>query len=245
MKKQSLTKKLVAFLAVPLAFVAGSNALAQVASTKHNLSTSKIASAQIYSTDQTEICVFCHTPHNALKNTGGTNNLPLWNHSLSATAAYGVYSSVTMNAAPTEITTATMANATSSHLCLSCHDGTVAVNSFNRASSINPTTTMGGTGQTSGMISAGRGANLGTDLSNDHPINFTYDAVLVTADKGGSTATVETLKSPTALTGVKLFDGKVQCASCHDPHTSAETGGKGLVRVSMGGSALCLSCHIK
>ncbi len=237
MKKQGLIKMFVALMAVPLAFMAGGNALAAgVASTKHNLSSSGSANA-IYSSDQPEICVFCHTPHNAIKNSGATNNLPLWNHTLSATAAYGTYTSVTMNATPTEITTATVANAITSHLCLSCHDGTVAVNSFNRASSINATTTMAGAGQTAGVISAGRGTNLGTDLSNDHPVNFTYNSALMTADGG--------LKDPTALTGVKLYDTKVQCASCHDPHTSQDASNKGLVRVSMSGSALCLSCHVK
>jgi predicted CXXCH cytochrome family protein len=244
MKKQSLTKMLVALLAVPLAFVAGGNALAAgVADTKHNLSTSKIAAAEIYSTDQTEICVFCHTPHNALKNSGATNYLPLWNHTLSGTTSYGTYTSVTMNATTSDIGEATLAGATTSHLCLSCHDGTVAVNSFNRASTINSTTTMAGAGQTAGKISAGRGSNLGTDLSNDHPINFTYDAALVTADKG--TAAAASLKDPGALTGVKLFNNTVQCASCHDPHTSQDASGKGLVRVTMNSSQLCTSCHIK
>lgn len=249
MKKQSLTKKLVAFLAVPLAFVASSNALAQASSitaTKHNLSTSKIAGAAIYSDTQAEICVFCHTPHNALKNAagaGGTKNtLPLWNHALSTNATYGTYGSITMNAAPAELgASGTVtggvsdgASATTSHLCLSCHDGTVAINSFNRASSINGTTTMVGT--TGGLIGA-RSTNLGTDLSNDHPINFGYDSTLQTNDGG--------LKDPASLSGVKLFDGKVQCASCHDPHSSKDVSGKGLVRVSMVGSALCLSCHSK
>lgn len=241
MKKQSLTKMFVSLLAVPLAFVAGSNALAQVANTKHNLSSSGTTNA-IYSTTQPEICVFCHTPHNALKNAAGTagaNTLPLWNHTVSATATYGTYGSITMNAVPTELGSAGVggSSATTSHLCLSCHDGTVAVNSFNRASTINGTTTMTGAGQTGGVINAGRGSNLGTDLSNDHPINFLYDAALVTADGG--------LKAPGTLTGVKLFDNKVQCASCHDPHTSQDASGKGLVRVTMNGSQLCTSCHSK
>lgn len=240
MKKQSQTKMLVAFLAVPLAFVAGSSALAQVSATKHNLSSSG-SSNTIYS-DNTEICVFCHTPHNALKNaagTGGKNTLPLWNHTVSATATYGTYGSITMNATPAELGAATSVNpadqATTSHLCLSCHDGTVAINSFNRVSTINPTTNMTGAG-TGGTIGS-RSSNLGTDLSNDHPINFTYDSNLATTDGG--------LVAPGSLVGVKLFDNKVQCASCHDPHTSKDASGKGLVRVSMNSSALCTSCHIK
>jgi len=88
------------------------------------------------------------------------------------------------------------------------------------------------------MIPAGA-TNLGTDLTNDHPVNFTYDAALVTADGGSG------LKAPGTLAGVKLFSNKVQCASCHDPHTSADPSGKALLRVSQTGSALCFACHSK
>lgn len=215
-----------------------SAALAGIAATRHNLSTSgNIANVRV-TAGTAEICVFCHTPHNALKNaagTGGKNTLPLWNHTVSATATYGTYGSITMNATPAELGAATNTNTATSHLCLSCHDGTVAINSFNRVSTINPTTNMTGAG-IGGTIGS-RSSNLGTDLSNDHPINFTYDTALTTADGG--------LVAPGSLVGVKLFDNKVQCASCHDPHTSKDTSGKGLVRVSMNSSALCTSCHIK
>jgi len=77
-------------------------------------------------------------------------------------------------------------------------------------------------------------ANLGTDLTNDHPVNFTYNDTLATND--GS------LKAPASLTGVKLYSNKVQCASCHDPHTSTQGA---FLRVSMTGSALCFACHTK
>jgi predicted CXXCH cytochrome family protein len=218
------------FLLALLVTFSGSALAAGVADTKHNLSTS--GTGTIKSTDQTEICVFCHTPHDAIKN----DNIPLWNHTLSATAAYGVYTSPTFDGSPTDLGGATAATAAVSSLCLSCHDGSVAVNSMNNPSNTSPTTTMAG-GVT--MIPAGA-TNLGAAsdaLKNDHPVNFTYDTALATADGG--------LVAPASLAGVKLFSGMVQCASCHDPHTSADPSGKALLRVSQTGSGLCFACHSK
>jgi hypothetical protein len=47
-----------------------------------------------------------------------------------------------------------------------------------------------------------------------------------------------------------LLDGgtKMECSSCHDVHnkfTVATLSGRGLVKVGTGGSALCVTCHIK
>lgn len=211
-------------------FCFGMAAYAGIADTKHNLSSS--GSGTIKS-DNPEICVFCHTPHESIKN----DNIPLWNHNLSTVAAYGVYTSPTFNATDAaDVGGVTADTAAVTNLCLSCHDGTVAINSLNNASNINPTITMTGT-NVDGTLPAGT-TNLGSHLSNDHPINFTYDTALVTADGG--------LHDPSTLTNARLFNGKVQCASCHDPHTSDTTGGKGaFLRASMNGSALCLECHNK
>ena len=214
-----------------------SQSMAGVADTKHNLSsTANTAVNEIYS-DNPEICVFCHTPHAAIKN----ENIPLWNHELSAYDSYGVYSSPTFDGASTisPISGATPATATVSNLCLSCHDGTVAINALNNPSNAHPTTTMLGAGQTGGVINADRNSNLlkgGSDLTDDHPVNFTYDAALATADGG--------LVAPASLTDVKLYNGTVQCASCHDPHNDTASE-QPFLRFSMTGSALCLKCHIK
>jgi predicted CXXCH cytochrome family protein len=214
----------------------GGEALAAIATTKHNLSSTPAVGTTIYSSDQTEICIFCHTPHAAIKNA----NIPLWNHNLSTTVSYGVYASPTFDASVAkggdiaDVGNVTEASATASNLCLSCHDGTVAINSFANPSNQAPLTTMLGT--TGGLMPTGP-TNLGSDLTNDHPVNFTYDAALVTRD--GS------LKDPATLTGVRLYTGKVQCASCHDPHTSADPSGRSFLRVSMSQSTLCMACHSK
>lgn len=205
-------------------------ALAGISTTKHNLSTTGTGNVK---SDNPEICVFCHTPHDAIKN----NNITLWNHTLSTVANYGVYTSPTFNGAAdvAEVGGVNSTTATATNLCLSCHDGTVALNSMNNPSNAFPVTTMSGANQDAGKLKAGLSTNLGSDLTNDHPVNFTYNTALATAD--GS------LKDPAlGLTDVKLFNGKVQCASCHDPHTSAQPT---FLRATMSGSGLCLACHAK
>jgi len=232
MKKRLNTNTISSGLSM-LAFlgmlIASGVAYAGIASTKHNLSTS--GTGTVKSTDETEICIFCHTPHQAIKN----DNIPLWNHTLSAEASYGVYTSPTFDGGSTvqDLGGTNAATAAVSNLCLSCHDGTVAINSLNNPSNAlgaNPTMTGTGAG---GVIPAGP-ANIGNDLSDDHPVNFLYDNALASAD--GS------LNAPSSLTGVRLFNGYVQCASCHDPHESVNPA---FLRVDNTGSALCLKCHNK
>lgn len=173
-----------------------------------------------------QICVACHAPHN----TAVLADAPLWNHALS-TATYTVYGSSTTNA------TIAQPGATSK-LCLSCHDGTVAINSF------------GGVIGTT-FLAAGDKHNLSTNLTNDHPIGFTYDAALVAADGAlNATTTAVTIGSGTrtrtgTIASNMLYSGKLECASCHDVHNTFTATTGSLVKVSMSGSTLCLTCHNK
>ncbi|MGC8898843.1 MAG: cytochrome c3 family protein [Bacteroidota bacterium] len=124
---------------------------------------------------------------------------------------------------------------------MSCHDGTVAVNSLGNYSSVGTPTMGSGTElDATGKIATGREANLGTNLTNDHPINFTYDAALATAD-GGLVTPVST-NYVDAAQKVPLYSGTVQCASCHNPHNNQYGS---FVRKSNSGSSLCLTCHVK
>ena len=174
------------------------------------------------------ICVACHDSHK----TDTTNTAaPLWNHA-NSTATYTLYSSPTLNA--------TLAQpGGGSKLCLSCHDGTVAVNSFG-----------GVTGTT--MISTAN--NIGTNLKASHPIGFTYDTALATADGSlfdPSTKTVTIGSGTQTRTGtvnaMLLYSGKMECDSCHDVHNTFTVGGlgTGLVKVDPAGSKICLTCHNK
>ena len=62
-----------------------------------------------------EICVACHTPHNA---DTSVYSAPLWNHEITTTP-YTIYISQTTDAIVSQ-------PSGSSLLCLSCHDGQVA-----------------------------------------------------------------------------------------------------------------------
>jgi predicted CXXCH cytochrome family protein len=186
--------------------------LATIANTPHNLSSSGPGSIRASSEDR--ICIFCHTPHNA------SPRGPLWNRN-DPGFTYTPYTSSTAHAATGQPTG-------SSILCLSCHDGTIALGKI-----INPNTTismLGSTYMPSGPY------RLGQDLSDDHPISFAYTQTL--ASQNGE------LVNPTTLTGKVKLDatGQLQCTSCHDPHNNDQ--GKFLVMSNVRG-ALCTTCHTK
>ncbi len=226
-------KKVLLGIAV-VVMIAGA-AGAQVVGSAHDLSSTG-PGAQ---TNVNRVCVFCHTPHQA---TAANGQDPLWNHTLSSTASYGVYGSSSLNATPTDIGGAVAGSANASNLCMSCHDGTVSVASVWNAPNESPiddnpaniTIAAGGNVTGGGLITGN--PNLGVDLSNDHPVNFTYDTALANADGG--------LYDPAVTSAVSalLFGGTVQCASCHDPH---DTTNEPFLVMSNSASALCLTCHNK
>ena len=189
-----------------------------------------------------QVCVTCHTPHQA---TTAAAQTPLWNHTASSNGNYGVYSSTTLNAVPTNFGGGTIGTQNTSQLCMGCHDGTVSVLSMYKQPTLGGTPTAAGL---AGFTAAGAMNNtnmsyVGTSLTDDHPVNFTYDAALASSD-GGLTSP----SSPTCVTAgpgctIPLFaTSTVQCASCHDPHNPTN---KPFLRVSNAASALCLTCHIK
>lgn len=180
-----------------------------------------------------EICIACHTPHNAVT---GVSGAPLWNHAL-ATTTYTVYSSPTLDAGTPGQPGA------SSKLCLSCHDGTVAIDSFGGNV---------GTLFMTGSDAVGSGGN----LADDHPISITYNSTLATTDPGLFDPAVKTVTigqgGTRTRTGtvadVMLIGGQLQCASCHDVHntfTVPGSNGDPLLKVSRAGSTICLTCHNK
>lgn len=165
-----------------------------------------------------EICIVCHTPHNA---DVSVTNAPLWNHE-STTATFTPYSSASMDA------TVGQPDA-SSKLCLSCHDGTVAVDNFG-------TTTSGTTTLTGSTL-------IGTNLLDDHPVSFTFNAALANTDGGLHDPSTTSSGLGGTIDQDMLIGGQVQCASCHDVHNGS--GLDMLLRKSNAGSELCLTCHAK
>ena len=179
-----------------------------------------------------QACIVCHTPHFANQT---VPNSPLWNHMLSS-ASYQVYSSTTMDATVGQ-------PSGMSKLCLACHDGTVAIDNFGN--------------NTSGTRYIDYRADLGTNMSMTHPISFTYDTQLATTD--GQLYDPASANSGLGGTIQKdlLFNGKLECSSCHDVHASRSNSGctgchsmhgyrESLsLRKSNAGSAFCLTCHKK
>ena len=169
-----------------------------------------------------EMCIVCHTPHNADITVA---EAPLWNHEVTV-ATYTLYSSPTLDA------TDMGQPAANSKLCLSCHDGTVALENF------------GGTTTGTNFLVDGDAAFIGTDLSDDHPISFTYDAALAGTDVGLWDPTTKTTGAGGGtITNDWLFNNQLQCASCHDVHNAANV--SFLLVKDNAASALCLTCHNK
>ncbi|MGE4088401.1 MAG: hypothetical protein AB7F93_09975 [Immundisolibacter sp.] len=253
MRAFALPLALVAVLAGAL-LVRGAEAqrIADVKGTKHNLSvdgpgTTKAAAAG----GTSEVCVFCHTPHGAAQQDQGGTALraPLWNRRVPTGATYTPYTSSTLDAQ--SITDGLNAQpGGSSKLCLSCHDGTLALGNVNVLNgNQNATIPMTGTGP-GGTMPEGEGSTsgftryLGTDLRNDHPISLTYSSALAVRDgelravdaaqrwPPGS-GTVIGLRSPGQKPLLPLEPtgkngaGQVQCATCHDPHLRELDAGKG------------------
>jgi predicted CXXCH cytochrome family protein len=216
--KYVINMKRYIILLVAIAFVMTKATYSQtISGTKHDFS------AATWNTTG-EICKVCHTPHKADIT---VTNAPLWNHQVTATASYTLYSSYMLDATlgqPDE----------SSKLCLSCHDGTVALENFGAK----PTA-----GWPAGSNFITGDANLGTDLSNDHPISFTYDATLATTDGRLFDPTTHTTSIGGTISTDMLIGGKMQCASCHDVHN--RSGVAKLLKMSNTASALCLTCHNK
>jgi predicted CXXCH cytochrome family protein len=176
--------------------------------TRHNLSVS--GPGPIRALTETRICVFCHTPHNAAPLS------PLWNKELEP-QIYTVYASPTLKAGqlpqpsgPTK-------------LCLTCHDGTIAMGAV-----INPAAgiAMGG----GDRLPPADLSNFGLDLSGHHPVSFPYQSSLPNLELASS-------PPPDLVYG---GTGEIHCITCHDPHKDVY--GQFLVKDNRY-SALCITCH--
>lgn len=184
-----------------------------IETSKHNLSVT--GTGDIRAISETQICIFCHIPHNA------SPAAPLWNRA-DPGLNYTPYTSSTADANPGQPTG-------SSLLCLSCHDGTIAIGDLLSQDEWIEMT-LGVT-----TMPTDRRSNLGTDLSDDHPVSFDYTEALAGSDGQ--------LVPPDLLLGSVKLDrnGQLQCTTCHDPHD--DSNGKFLVMDAVNG-ALCETCHL-
>ncbi len=165
-------------------------------------------------------CNVCHAPHSADTSVVGA---PLWNHEVTGVASFTLYSSVTIQASDLGQPDGP------SKLCLSCHDGTVELDSF---------------GGASGSTLIGAPGLVGTDLSGEHPISFTYDATLAGLDDGLYDPSAQASGLGGNIDEDLLYGGlTLECSSCHDVHD--KDGNSSLLVIDNAASALCLTCHDK
>lgn len=210
-------------------------AMAAIKDTKHNLS--NWGTGTYKATTETQICVFCHTPHNP------TQRIPLWNRTNPSGATFSVYSgSSTLNIAATDL--AGLGSTSISLFCLSCHDGSTGLGAVANPGAI---TMAAGHDTLQGSKAAIGGGT--AELRDDHPVNFSYDTART--NEGGATSYLQDRTLITAATGVRFFanQGKgatadyLECASCHRVH--GEGGFPKLLARSNNSSNLCRTCHTK
>ncbi len=167
------------------------------------------------------ICRVCHIPHNAQDVDGA----PLWNHEVT-TQTFTPYSSATMDQAPGDPRGVTK-------LCLSCHDGITAVDSF---------------GGSTGGETITNTANLGLSLQDDHPVSVkwthqTFDwAAGCTFNCHAGIAGPSFLPMPGTSASAGGEGYFLECISCHDVHNSIPSNSS-FLRMDNANSALCLQCH--
>jgi cytochrome c553 len=237
-----MNKKIAALLAVTV-FVAGSatfvfaavNPGTGVNGSMHDMNTKYPGNNDAMG----RVCVFCHTPHNANMGGEAAGSYPLWNHTLPPTTGWTSY----VWATPLNSTLNQDPMAGPSRLCMSCHDGVIAPDQHNGSNGGNAA--QAGSGPLTGFKAIGLlGGVAGTtyDLTDDHPIGFSYDEAVTARNITGTGATTEvvpkTERFATALgatntTGTYndptrngkraiqdvLYNGSIMtCASCHEVH---------------------------
>ncbi len=205
-----------------------------------------------------QVCIYCHTPHNAAPkiDVNGTYvYLPLWNKTMfgnvaTLSPAFEMYQSdsfIAKNSTygntgyPTGYTL----------MCMSCHDGissmfAVRNNSGAGGSDIPLQPTTPGANMGSGEpYDPSRNPVIGRDLSNDHPVSFVYNMVLVNAEATANND-VPGLRDPASVSkALKLRGGRLECTTCHDPHDYGSPDREPFLRMSNAGSAMCIECHLK
>jgi len=251
--------KLLLALAASAALMTPAISKAAIAGSGHDFSAASTGYATYTyggsTTTYVNPCQICHIPHKAPDASGVTGaGAPLWNHHPSLNSSYVTYdkgNSATFNALGL---TATLG---SSVACLSCHDGSMAVNqSYSATGPSQNGTTVGAvayyaptfavetaTATAGNFVSAsGAGPYLGrNDLTHMHPLGVSYTAAVA----------VDPTLQPVPAAGtvfaqmLKGVNKTVECSSCHDIHDVI--GASGTVShdliVDLNNAALCETCH--
>ena len=211
-----------AVLLVAVAMIAAGTAMAGVGviGTKHDMRGVTNATGTLgFSATDSEVCVYCHTPHSA----STVITTLLWNKADASSQAYTPYASTSIDGTIDAVMGA------QTRICLSCHDGSNSI--FNMVNPPNSGGYVDGMSAAAGNISAGGmitgNPQLTADFSNDHPVSITYNVL----DTG--------LANPVPAV-FPMYAGKLECGSCHAVHDNTNAP---FLRASNTASGMCRQCH--
>jgi predicted CXXCH cytochrome family protein len=208
------------FLTLVVALPAGLGAQRSILDSRHNLSAS--GPGPLRAVAETRVCVFCHTPHQA------SPQAPLWNRE-DPGGTFEMYWSDTLDAYPSAAGAPQPNGA--SKLCLSCHDGTLALGSTVASGQI----AMSG----ASTLPSSSASHIGRVLTGDHPVSFVVNDSLVSENNNKGDVPLRSVAEMRIARGGLDDRDRVQCTSCHDPHDDAY--GDFLLTPLAG--ELCLGCH--
>ena len=171
-------------------------------------------------------CLYCHAPHSGINGTAGVQATPLWDQKLSSVSSYQMYTSSTM----VNKTNSLPPLGSNSTLCLSCHDGTVALGTLTPYGKVSMTGSLSGTP-----------ADLGTNLQTTHPFSFVLP--LQSAPDLVPSLSANPPSTADSTGAVQLINGNVECGSCHNPHVQNIDPSADFLVINNSESALCLACH--
>lgn len=181
-----------------------------------------------------EVCVYCHTPHEGPAWVGQPR-APLVNRQRpnpSYRMPQHSNQQMPQDPSPTD----------RSRICLSCHDGSVGLdvvtnrpNTYTGSAPANHRIDECESCHSGGSPAGGidwEGVWFNPDMRKQHPFSVVYDPSRrpgqFRAAVGGSVG------------GLPLINGKVECATCHEPHSQRY---RYFLRLPNVGNSLCLVCH--
>lgn len=199
------------------------------------------AMAGVAYSDYGNACIYCHLPPEEEASATRPGQIDGWNRIRPIAARYELYNSATLDSLPQRPNDISL-------LCLSCHDGTMAVDrvvhtprAWSSGDDMSLHMRLSATDDLNscGKCHDGSVAHdiamkaIGTNLRDDHPISIRY------AGLDMDIAGFKTVDSPQGFdNGVKLFEGNIECATCHDIHNPDSP-----MLLRTDGEKLCVTCH--
>lgn len=219
---------------------------------------------------QERVCAFCHTPHHAytmdMQGAEAADYLPLWSHELTG-KTYTGYASDSLQAVIGDPLVGP------SRLCMSCHDGVIAVDThyLNLGAPSPKDAQLYGDDFNAANPALSGAVGKGSSLAGDHPIGFDYIAAQAEdARVGGGLAPgiriadskflADGKETSITIRSVLFGPGEdktiMTCSTCHEVHNKDNVLQKTAAGVEMSGinyflygsqsgSQICLSCHDK